>query len=324
MTLAFLPSPDQGVWYLGPFPVRGYALCIILGVIAAVWLGERRWVARGGQPGTVGDIAVWAVPFGLVGGRLYHVLTDPQLYFAEGKDPVAALYVWRGGLGIWGAVALGALGAYIGCRRRGVKFRAFADAVAPGIVLAQAIGRWGNWFNQELFGKPTTLPWGLEIDPAHRGDLQQYETFHPTFLYESLWDLGVAGLVIWADRRFRLGYGRAFAAYVMAYTAGRVWIEYLRVDPVNDIFGVRLNVWTSIIVFLAAAAYFVVTTRRHPGRETDVQPEPAADGPADAVLADEHSEPADADASPDDAGQAAPDDESPDAAAPHRSKPLRT
>ncbi len=324
MTLAFLPSPDQGVWYLGPFPVRGYALCIILGVIAAVWLGERRWVARGGQPGTVGDIAVWAVPFGLVGGRLYHVLTDPQLYFAEGKDPVAALYVWRGGLGIWGAVALGALGAYIGCRRRGVKFRAFADAVAPGIVLAQAIGRWGNWFNQELFGKPTTLPWGLEIDPAHRGDLQQYETFHPTFLYESLWDLGVAGLVIWADRRFRLGYGRAFAAYVMAYTAGRVWIEYLRVDPVNDIFGVRLNVWTSIIVFLAAAAYFVVTTRRHPGRETDVQPEPAADGPADAVLSAEHSEPADADASPDDADQAAPDDESPDAAAPHRSKPLRT
>ncbi|MBA2716245.1 MAG: prolipoprotein diacylglyceryl transferase [Propionibacteriales bacterium] len=324
MTLAFLPSPDQGVWYLGPFPVRGYALCIILGVIAAVWLGERRWVARGGQPGTVGDIAVWAVPFGLVGGRLYHVLTDPQLYFAEGKDPVAALYVWRGGLGIWGAVALGALGAYIGCRRRGVKFRAFADAVAPGIVLAQAIGRWGNWFNQELFGKPTTLPWGLEIDPAHRGDLQQYETFHPTFLYESLWDLGVAGLVIWADRRFRLGYGRAFAVYVMAYTAGRVWIEYLRVDPVNDIFGVRLNVWTSIIVFLAAAAYFVVTTRRHPGRETDVQPEPATDGPADAVPSDEHSEPADADASPDDADQAAPDGEALDAAAPHRSKPLRT
>ena len=324
MTLAFLPSPDQGVWYLGPFPVRGYALCIILGVIAAVWLGERRWVARGGQPGTVGDIAVWAVPFGLVGGRLYHVLTDPQLYFAEGKDPVAALYVWRGGLGIWGAVALGALGAYIGCRRRGVKFRAYADAVAPGIVLAQAIGRWGNWFNQELYGKPTTLPWGLEIDPANRGDLQQYETFHPTFLYESLWDLGVAGLVIWADRRFRLGYGRAFAVYVMAYTAGRVWIEYLRVDPVNDIFGVRLNVWTSIIVFLAAAAYFVVTTRRHPGRETDVQPEPATDGPADAVPSDEHSEPADSDASPDDADQAAPDGEAPDAAAPHRSKPLRT
>ncbi len=271
MTLAYLPSPSQGVWHLGPFPIRAYALCIIAGIVVAVWLSDRRWVARGGQPGTVGDIAVWAVPFGLVGGRLYHVLTDPELYFAEGKDPLAALYIWRGGLGIWGAVALGALGAYIGCRRRGVKFRAFADTVAPGIVLAQAIGRWGNWFNQELFGKPTTLPWGLEIDPAHRGDLQQYSTFHPTFLYESLWDLGVAGLVLWADRRFRLGYGRAFALYAMAYTAGRAWIEYLRVDPVNDIFGVRLNVWTSILVFVAAAIYFLVTTKRHPGRETDVE-----------------------------------------------------
>ena len=289
MISAYLPSPDQGVWHLGPIPIRGYALCIILGIIVAVWLGERRWVARGGRSGTVGDVAVWAVPFGLVGGRLYHVLTDPQLYFAEGRDPVAALSVWRGGLGIWGAVALGALGAYIGCRRHGVNFRAYADAVAPGIALAQAIGRWGNWFNQELFGKPTTLPWGLEIDPAHRGDLQAYETFHPTFLYESLWDLGVAGLVIWADRRFRLGYGRAFALYVMAYTAGRGWIEYLRVDPVNDIFGVRLNVWTSILVFLAAAAYFIVTTRRHPGRETEV--EPAATDPVDADHTEEADQP---------------------------------
>ncbi len=279
MTAAYLPSPDQGVWHLGPFPLRGYALCIIAGVIVAVWLGNRRWVDRGGQPATVGDVAVWAVPFGLVGGRLYHVLTDPELYFGAGKSPVTALYIWRGGLGIWGAVALGAVGAYIGCRRRGIKFLAFADAVAPGIVIAQAIGRWGNWFNQELFGRPTTLPWGLKIDPAHRGDLQQYETFHPTFLYESLWDLGVAGVVIWADRRFRLGYGRAFALYVMAYTAGRVWIEYLRVDPVNDIFGVRLNVWTSIVVFIAAAAYFFVSARRSPGRESDVEPQPDSGQP---------------------------------------------
>jgi phosphatidylglycerol---prolipoprotein diacylglyceryl transferase len=274
MTLAFLPSPHQGVWHLGPFPIRGYALCIIAGILAAVWIGERRWVARGGQRGSVGDVAVWMVPFGLIGGRLYHVITDPELYFGAGKDPVAALYIWRGGLGIWGAIALGALGAYIGCRQRGIKFRAFADALAPGIAVAQAIGRWGNWFNQELYGKPTTLPWGLKIDLAHRGDLQQYQTFHPTFLYESLWDLGVAGLVIWADRKFRLGFGRAFAVYVMAYTAGRAWIEYLRVDPVNDIFGVRLNVWTSILVFAAAAAYFLVSSKRHPGRETDVQPSP--------------------------------------------------
>ncbi len=278
MTLASIPSPSQGVWYLGAFPLRGYALCIIAGVIAGVWLGERRWVQRGGQPGTVGDIAVWMVPFGLVGGRLYHVLTDPELYFGEGRDPITALYIWRGGLGIWGAVALGALGGYIGCRRRGVKFRAMADALAPGIVLGQAIGRWGNWFNQELFGKPTTLPWGLEIDPAHRGDLQEFDTFHPTFLYECLWNLGVMGLVIWADRRFRLGYGRAFALYVMAYTAGRGWIEYLRVDTVNHIFGVRLNVWTSIVLFVASTIYFVVVGRTHPGRETDVQPVPTTDG----------------------------------------------
>ena len=318
MTLATIPSPEQGVWYLGPLPIRGYALCIILGVIVAVWLGERRWVARGGQPGAVGDVAIWAVPFGLVGGRLYHVLTDPQLYFAAGQDPVSALYIWRGGLGIWGADALGALGAYIGCRRRGMKFRAFADAVAPAIVLAQAIGRWGNWFNQELYGKPTTLPWALEIDPTHRGDLQQYETFHPTFLYESLWDLGVAGLVIWADRRFRLGYGRAFALYVMAYTAGRGWIEYLRVDPVNDIVGVRLNVWTSIVVFLAAAAYFVVSAKRHPGRETDVQPAPVADD-----VPDNEPEESGGDAA-DDAADEAPLPPDGTDSEPDRPEPLRT
>jgi prolipoprotein diacylglyceryl transferase len=278
MMLASIPSPSEGVWHLGPFPIRGYALCIILGVVVAVWVGERRWIQRGGLPGTVGDVAVWAVPFGLVGGRLYHVLTDPELYFSDGKDPWAALYIWRGGLGIWGAIGLGALGAYIGCRRRGARFRAFADALAPGIVLAQAVGRWGNWFNQELFGKPTTLPWALEIDPEHRGDLQQYETFHPTFLYECIWDVGVAGLVIWADRRFRLGFGRAFALYVMAYTVGRAWIEYMRVDSVNHIFGVRLNVWTSIVLFVAATAYFVIVGRRHPGRETVVQTLPGSSG----------------------------------------------
>jgi prolipoprotein diacylglyceryl transferase len=271
VTVASIPSPDQGVWYLGAVPIRAYALCIIAGVVVAIWLGERRWVARGGKPGQVGDIAIWAVPFGLVGGRLYHVITDYQLYFGEGRNPISALYVWQGGLGIWGAIALGALGAYIGCRRIGVKFLPLADALAPGIALAQAIGRWGNWFNQELFGRPTTLPWALEIDPANRPDgFEQYETFHPTFLYEFGWNVGVAALVIWADRRFRLGYGRAFALYVAAYTAGRGWIEYLRIDTVNHVLGLRLNVWTSIIVFLAAVAFFVWSARRHPGRETSV------------------------------------------------------
>jgi prolipoprotein diacylglyceryl transferase len=274
LTPLFIPSPSHGVWHLGPFPVRGYALCIILGVVAAIWLGERRWPQRGGVRGQVSDIAIWAVPFGLVGGRLYHVLTDPARYFGTGGDPVAVLYVWQGGLGIWGAIALGGVGAWIGCRRYGIKLPPLADALAPGIVIAQAIGRWGNWFNQELFGKPTTLPWALEIpdDTKRPPGYTQYETFHPTFLYECIWDLGTAGLVLWADRRFRLGHGRAFALYVMAYTAGRGWIEYLRIDTVeaNDVFGLRLNVWTSIVVFLGAAVYFVVVGRRHPGREESV------------------------------------------------------
>jgi prolipoprotein diacylglyceryl transferase len=273
MILASIPSPDQGVWHLGPFPLRAYALAIIAGVVIAVWLGERRWVARGGRPGQVGDIAIWAIPFGLVGGRLYHVLTDWQLYFAEGRDPITALYIWRGGLGIWGAIGLGALGAWIGARRAGVKFLPLADALAPGIAIAQAVGRWGNWFNQELFGRPTSLPWGLEIAPENRPSGYVNEaTFHPTFLYEFVWNLGVAGLVIWADRRFRLGYGRAFALYVMGYTAGRGWIEALRIDDVqmNDVLGLRLNVWTSIAVFAAALVYFVWSSRKHPGREETV------------------------------------------------------
>ncbi|MGH3384619.1 MAG: prolipoprotein diacylglyceryl transferase [Nocardioidaceae bacterium] len=271
LTAAFLPSPSNGVWEIGPFPLRAYALCIIAGVFAAIWLGNRRFVARGGLPGTVADIAVWAVPFGLVGARAYHVISDYQLYFGEGRRPIEALYIWQGGLGIWGAISLGAVGAYIGCRRAGVRFAAFADALAPGLALAQALGRWGNWFNQELFGNPTTLPWGLEISAENRPEgYQEFDTFHPTFLYEFFWNLGVVGLVIWADRRFKLGFGRAFWLYVMAYTAGRGWIEYMRIDTVNHVFGLRLNVWTSILVFLLALGFFVRSARKHPGRETVV------------------------------------------------------
>lgn len=291
MILASIPSPGSGVWHLGPLPVRAYALCILAGVVVAIWLGNRRWVARGGAPGTMSDLAVWAVPFGLVGARLYHVVTDPELYFGEGKDPWSALYIWEGGLGIWGAIALGAVGAAIGCRSKGISLRAVADAAAPGIVLAQAIGRFGNYFNQELYGRPTTLPWALEIDPAHRDDgREQIATYHPTFLYESLWDVGVAVLVIWAERRFRLGFGRAFALYVMAYTVGRGWIEYLRIDTANHVFGLRLNVWTSIVVFALAACYFVVSARRHPGVQ-DVGPvAPAGVAPA-GVAPDAEDEP---------------------------------
>ena len=259
-----LPSPSQGVWHLGPLPVRAYALCIIGGIIAAVWLAERRWVARGGKPGAIQDIALWAVPFGIVGGRIYHVVTDPELYFGPGRNAVNALYIWHGGLGIWGAIALGALGAWIGARRADVGLGEIAGVLAPALPLAQAIGRWGNWFNQELFGKPTTLPWGLQIAPDRRPPgYENYATFHPTFLYESLWDLGVVGLVLWAERRFQITGGRLFAIYVMGYTAGRGWIEYMRIDTVNHVLGLRLNVWTSILVFLAAATYFVLATRKH-------------------------------------------------------------
>jgi len=270
VTSMFIPSPSEGVWDLGPFPVRAYALCIIVGIAVAIWWGERRWVRRGGRPGAVQDIAMWAVPFGIVGGRLYHVATDPQLYFGPGQRPIEALYVWQGGLGIWGAVALGACGAWVGARRMDLNLCAIAGALAPAIPLAQAIGRWGNWWNQELFGSPTSLPWGLHISPERRpAGYEDSPAFHPTFLYESLWNLGVVGLVLWVEYRFRISGGRLFAFYVMGYTLGRGWIEYLRVDTVNHVLGLRLNLWTSLLVFTAAAVYFVMAGRRQVANHTD-------------------------------------------------------
>jgi prolipoprotein diacylglyceryl transferase len=272
--LASIPSPSQGVWSLGPIPLRAYALLIILGIVVAVIVGSRRYVARGGSVGVIGDIALWAVPFGIIGGRLYHVLTDWQLYFAPGGSGITgALRIWDGGLGIWGAVAVGGLGAWIGARRLGVALPPIADAIAPGIALAQAIGRWGNWFNQELFGAPTTLPWGLEIAPQYRPEgYADFATFHPTFLYESLWMVAVALVLIWADKRFQMGHGRVFALYVLLYTLGRGWIEYLRIDTANTILGVRLNVWTSILVGLGALVYLIVSSRMRPGREEVLPP----------------------------------------------------
>jgi prolipoprotein diacylglyceryl transferase len=280
---------------------------IILGVIVAVWLGERRWVARGGTAGTVLDIAVWAVPFGLVGGRLYHVITDYELYFGKNWHPVGALEVWNGGLGIWGAVAAGTLGAYLGCRRRGISLRAFADAAAPGIALAQAIGRWGNWFNQELYGRPTKLPWAVKIDPAHRPPTTpDIATYHPTFLYESLWCIGVALLVIWAEKRFRLAYGRTFALYVAAYTVGRAWTEWLRVDPAHHILGLRLNDWTALIVFLGAAVYLYIYRDRTEIPEGAVgtpAPEAEPESGSESAASAEPEEPAKQEASEDAASE---------------------
>ncbi|MEV6981957.1 prolipoprotein diacylglyceryl transferase [Sphaerisporangium sp. NPDC051017] len=261
MPLASIPSPPEGVWYLGPIPLRAYAFCIVLGVIAAVWIGERRWRARGGEPGTITDLAVWAVPFGLVGGRLYHVITDWQLYFGADAPnrPIDVLYIWHGGLGIWGAIALGAVGVWIACRRRGISLSAVADVCAPGIAVAQAIGRWGNYFNQELFGGPTDLPWGLEIDPGRDGTVAGVSTYHPTFLYESLWNLILAGALVLLGRRFTLRHGRLFALYVAGYTFGRFWVEGLRVDPAHHVLGMRLNQWTALLLFAGALLYFWLT-----------------------------------------------------------------
>jgi len=295
--LAYIPSPDRGVWYLGPIPIRAYALFIILGIIIAVLWSERRFVARGGERGVVTDIAVYAVPFGLVGGRLYHVATDWQTYFGPGGDPVGALKIWQGGLGIWGAVALGAVGAWIGCRRRKVPLSLFADVVAPGIIVAQAIGRLGNYFNQELYGDPTTVAWGLEIyrrvDPttgvpdALGGialDKTPIDIVQPTFLYELIWNLIVAAIVVWADRRFRLGHGRAFAVYVAGYTLGRFFIEQMRSDYATRVFGdIRINVVVAAVVFVGAVIYLAAVRRP---REVLTGPSAAAVEGADATADD--------------------------------------
>jgi prolipoprotein diacylglyceryl transferase len=260
------------VWYLGPVPLRAYALLILVGIFVAIWITDKRWVARGGTSGQIGDIALWAVPAGIIGARVYHVLTDWSTYFGEGgRGFVAALKVWEGGLGIWGAVAGGALGAWYACRRHGLLLPPLGDALAPGLAVAQAIGRWGNWFNQELFGEPTTVPWGLEIDPQFRPDgYEQFATFHPTFLYESLWCLLVALVVWWADRRFRMGHGRVFALYVALYCLGRLFWEILRIDTATLIFGIRVNIFTTILIGLGAVVYLVVSARMRPGREETV------------------------------------------------------
>ncbi len=287
-----IPSPPTGVWSLFGFPLRAYALCIIAGIVVGMIIANRRWRARGGSSESLEMVVVVAVPFGIVGARLYHVITDWQLYFGPGRDPLDALKIWNGGLGIWGAVALGALGGYLVARRRNIRFPALLDAVAPGLAVAQAIGRLGNWFNSELFGRPTTLPWGLEIAVEYRpAGFEEFVTFHPTFLYELLWNLGVAAALIWADRKFRLGHGKVFALYVMLYTAGRFWIEALRIDTVNEIGGFRLNNYTSVIVFVAALIWFGWLVKNRPGRETVVEgdpdsvPEPVEGEPAKGSLA---------------------------------------
>ncbi len=262
------PPPSWSSFSVGPLTIHLYALCIVAGIVAATWMTERRWVARGGLPGQVLDVVLWMVPFGIVGARLYHVFSSPDAYFGEDGELVRVLYIWNGGLGIWGGVALGAVGAWIGCRRSGMKLAPFTDAVAPGLLVAQGIGRLGNYVNQELFGAPTTLPWGLEIDPRFRPEgFAAEETFHPTFLYEMLWVFAAAALLLWWDRRTRQGHGRVFWGYVALYTLGRVWIEALRIDPAEQVLGLRLNVWTSVLLFAVGLVGLVLSRR---GREDEV------------------------------------------------------
>jgi len=263
-----IPAPAWDGFHLGPVTIHAYALCIIAGIIAGLWLGSARWKARGGPEGGIIDVSIWAILFGLVGARLYHVFSSPDAYFGPGFDGTGDLTriwrVWEGGLGIWGAVALGAVGALIACRRYGFKLSAYADVVAPGVLLAQAIGRLGNYFNQELFGGPTTLPWGLQVSPGSpnwpAGTLEG-TLFHPTFLYEMLWNLAGVGLLLLIDRRLRLRRGMMVWSYVAWYTAGRTWIEMMRIDDAEMItlFGItqRLNVWTSLLLFLIAIGFLI-------------------------------------------------------------------
>jgi len=317
--VASFPSPPQGVWHLGSLPIRAYAMFIIVGIVAALVIGNRRWIARGGEPGVVYDVAIWAIPFGLIGGRLYHVITDWRTYFGDdGLGWAATLRIWDGGLGIWGAVAVGGVGAWIGCRRHGIPLPAFGDAVAPGIVLAQAIGRIGNYFNQELYGRPTDLPWGLEIyyrrEPSGVVDVhavdgvstgQIAQIVHPTFLYESLWNVVVFGMLIWADRRFRIGHGRLFALYVAGYCVGRFFVELMRSDLATEIAGIRINSFTATVVLIGALIYFF---RAPKGREDiDFSAAGKVEASPDAVPSrDDSAVPVDVGA---DSGRAAPADE---------------
>ncbi|MCV7195421.1 prolipoprotein diacylglyceryl transferase [Mycobacterium angelicum] len=280
--LAYFPSPPRGVWHLGPLPLRAYAFFIITGIIVALLIGDRRFVARGGERGVIYDIALWLVPFGLIGGRLYHLATDWPTYFGPGGAGLgAALRIWDGGLGIWGAVALGAVGAWIGCRRRGIPLPAFLDAVAPGVVLAQAIGRLGNYFNQELYGRETTLPWGLEIfyrrDPAGFVDVHSLDgvstgqvalVVQPTFLYELIWNVLVFAALIYLDRRFTIGHGRLFGLYVALYCVGRFCVELLRDDTATHIAGIRINSFTSTFVFIGAVVYVILAPKGREDRAT--------------------------------------------------------
>jgi len=266
-----IPSPSTGVIYLGPLPLRAYSLFIILGIFVAIWLGNKRWIAKGGKPGQVSDVAIFAVPFGIIGGRIYHVATDWEKYFGSGQNWIDALKIWNGGLGIWGAILFGGVGAWIGCKYYKIYLPPFADAIAPGIIFAQAIGRLGNYFNQELFGKPTDLAWGLEIAEKFRPQgFESFATFHPTFLYEIIWNVFIGFGLIYFDRKYKIGHGRLFALYVSLYSLGRLFIENLRIDEARLLLGFRFNVFTSLVVIVGGLIYFIMSNKSKPGIDKEL------------------------------------------------------
>jgi prolipoprotein diacylglyceryl transferase len=285
-----IPAPEISFIELGPFKIHFYALFILTGIALAILIADRRLVKRGAPSGTALDIAIWTVPIAIIAARIFHVATHANDYFYEGADLLAVFRIWEGGIAIYGGLIGGAIGAWIGARQAGIKFWSFADAVAPGIILAQAIGRWGNYFNQELFGIPTDLPWGLEIDvtnPAYPMGLPAGELFHPTFLYESLWSLLGFAVLLMLDKRFTLRWGKLFAIYLVIYSVGRVWVESIRIDPSDVILGLRTNVWSAILGIVVGLVIFYVQSRRHPGLELtvldDSKGKKAAQKPADAV-----------------------------------------
>ena len=277
-----IPSPDYDwqAWELNlfglQFNIQTYALCILTGIVIATIMTSRRLTKRGAEPGVVLDIVLWAVPLGIIGARLYHVVTHPADYFYEGAnvwnpfEPGAIWNIWEGGNAIYGSLIGGAIGVWIGCRMTGIRFWSFADALAPGLLVAQATGRLGNWFNHELFGLPTDLPWGLEIESANAAfpaGLPDDTLFHPTFLYEIIWNLAGAALIIFLERRINLRWGKALAVYLIWYGTGRAFFEAIRVDPSEMFFGIRANVWASFAAIVVGIVIFLVQRRRHTGDE---------------------------------------------------------